>query len=85
MKKDRVSAGDLQPHVASPDLSILKADIQWRSAGDPAEMLLIAAPLDPKLAVVGSENQLARLEEHFDLYFRHYRDYVRLYERQRRN
>jgi len=34
---------------------------------------------------VGSENQLARLEEHFDLYIRHYRDYVRLYDRQRRN
>ena len=31
---------------------------------------------------VGSENQLLRLEEHFDRYTRHYRDYVRLYEQQ---
>ena len=31
---------------------------------------------------VGSENQLLRLEEHFDRYTRHYREYVRLYEQQ---
>ena len=29
----------------------------------------------------GSGLQLAELEEHFDLYTGHYRDYVRLYER----
>jgi len=34
---------------------------------------------------VGSQQQLAELEEHFDLYTRHYLDYVRLYEQQRRN
>jgi spermidine synthase len=34
---------------------------------------------------VGTENQLAELEEHFDLYTGHYRDYVRLYEQQRLN
>jgi spermidine synthase len=34
---------------------------------------------------VGSEQQLAELDEHFDLYTGHYRDYVRLYEQQRRN
>jgi len=33
----------------------------------------------------GSEQQLARLEEHFDLYAGHYLDYVRLYEQQRPN
>ena len=33
----------------------------------------------------GSEQQLARLEEHFDLYTGHYLDYVRLYEQQRPN
>ena len=33
----------------------------------------------------GSENQLARLEEHFDLYTGHYRNYVRLYEQRRLN
>ncbi len=32
---------------------------------------------------VGSERQLDKLEEHFDLYTGHYRDYIRLYERQR--
>ena len=32
---------------------------------------------------LGSENQLARLEEHFDLYTGHYLDYVRIYEEQR--
>jgi spermidine synthase len=31
---------------------------------------------------VGSENQLDKLEEHFDRYTGHYRDYVRLYEQQ---
>ena len=31
----------------------------------------------------GSEPQLAELEEHFDVYTGHYRDYVRLYEQQR--
>jgi spermidine synthase len=31
---------------------------------------------------VGSENQLVQLEEHFDLYTGHYRDYVRSYEQQ---
>ncbi len=34
---------------------------------------------------VGRENQLAELEEHFDLYAGHYLDYVRLYEQQRLN
>jgi spermidine synthase len=34
---------------------------------------------------VGGENQLAELEEHFDLYTGHYLDYVELYEQQRRN
>ena len=34
---------------------------------------------------VGSDREFARLEEHFDLYAGHYRDYVRLYERQHRN
>ncbi len=33
----------------------------------------------------GSENQLAELEEHFDLYTGHYLDYVRLYEQRRIN
>ena len=32
---------------------------------------------------VGSERQLAELEEHFDLYTGHYLDYVRLYQRRR--
>ncbi|MBT8111240.1 MAG: fused MFS/spermidine synthase [Gammaproteobacteria bacterium] len=32
---------------------------------------------------VGTENQLAELEEYFELYTGHYRDYVRLYEQQR--
>ena len=32
----------------------------------------------------GSEQQLARLEEHFDLYTGHYLNYVRSYEQQRR-
>ena len=32
---------------------------------------------------VGSERELDKLEEHFDLYMGHYRDYVRLYEQQR--
>ena len=32
---------------------------------------------------VGSEHQLAELEEHFDLYTGHYLDYVQLYEQQR--
>jgi len=31
----------------------------------------------------GSEQQLDELEEHFDLYTGHYRDYVRMYEQQR--
>jgi hypothetical protein len=34
---------------------------------------------------VGSDQQLAELEEHFDLYTGHYLDYVRLYEQQRLN
>ncbi|NIL95049.1 MAG: hypothetical protein GTO71_11600 [Woeseiaceae bacterium] len=34
---------------------------------------------------VGSEQQLAELEEHFDRYTGHYRDYVRMYEQQRSN
>ena len=34
---------------------------------------------------VGSEQQFAELEEHFELYTGHYLDYVRLYEQQRRN
>ena len=34
---------------------------------------------------VGSELQLAELDEHFDLYTGHYLDYIRLYERQRLN
>jgi len=34
---------------------------------------------------VGSQDQLGELEEHFDLYTGHYRDYVRLYEQQRSN
>ena len=34
---------------------------------------------------VGSEQQLAELELHFDLYTGHYRDYVRFYEQQRLN
>ena len=33
----------------------------------------------------GSEDELAELQEHFDLYSGHYRDYVRLYEQQRSN
>jgi spermidine synthase len=33
----------------------------------------------------GSESQLARLEEHFERYTSHYRDYVRMYEQQRLN
>lgn len=32
---------------------------------------------------VGSQRQLDKLEEYFDLYTSHYRDYVRLYEQQR--
>ncbi len=32
---------------------------------------------------VGSETQLDKLEEHFDLYTGHYLDYVRMYEQQR--
>ena len=44
---------------------------------------LIEAQREDLLAYfVGSERQLAELEEHFDLYTRHYRDYVQLYERQ---
>jgi spermidine synthase len=34
---------------------------------------------------VGSDRQLAELEEHFNLYTGHYLDYVRLYEQQRLN
>ncbi|MGB5721241.1 MAG: hypothetical protein WBM34_11150, partial [Woeseiaceae bacterium] len=34
---------------------------------------------------VGSKQQLAELEEYFDLYTGHYLDYVRLYEQQRLN
>jgi len=34
---------------------------------------------------VGSEHQLAELEEHFELYTGHYLDYVQLYEQQRLN
>ncbi len=34
---------------------------------------------------VGSERQLEELEEYFDRYISHYRDYVRLYEQQRTN
>ncbi len=34
---------------------------------------------------VGNESQLEKLVEHFDRYTSHYRDYVRLYEQQRRN
>ena len=33
----------------------------------------------------GSDDEITRLEEHFDRYTGHYRDYVRLYEQQRRN
>ena len=33
----------------------------------------------------GSERQLEELEDAFDLYTGHYRDYVRMYEQQRRN
>ncbi len=33
----------------------------------------------------GGERRLAALEEHFDLYTRYYLDYVRSYERQRRD
>ena len=33
---------------------------------------------------IGSEPQLGRLEENFDLYTGHFRDYVQMYERQRR-
>ena len=34
---------------------------------------------------IGGEQQLAELEEHFDLYTRHYLDYVRSYEQRRLN
>ena len=34
---------------------------------------------------VGSEQQLAELKEHFELYTGHYLNYVRLYEQQRLN
>jgi hypothetical protein len=40
---------------------------------------------DLLLYFVGSEHQLAELEEYFDLYTGHYLDYVQLYEQQRRN
>ena len=33
----------------------------------------------------GSERQLAKLDEHFDVYTGHYLDYVRFYEQQQRN
>ena len=33
----------------------------------------------------GSDRELTRLEEHFDLYTRHYNDYIRLYQQQRGN
>ena len=50
---------------------------------DEVQGILLAKDLLPYF--VGNENQLDRLEQHFDLYKRHYLDYVRLYEQQRRN
>ena len=59
-----------------------------------ADQLIVSTALDDATAVqhedllayfVGTEQQLAELEEHFDLYTGHYLDYIELYERQRLN